>query len=189
MRFFYIVAIGFIIGGCVPLQKGDYVTYVSDKYVFIENTFVNKSIDCVELGETQEGGLSVKYCVGENYASVPMQGLLFEHDYYNIDERFIGATLSFRGKHRISMPCSSETKDDAAVSGKEYINCMVPQSSFDLYAFIVMSEEDIVGQLKAALGDQHLYTAVIDEEGRALLKRFHKDREEKRRKNWKKRAL
>lgn len=189
MRFFYMMAIGFIMGGCAPLQKGDYVTYASDEYIFVENTFVNKSIDCVELGETEEGGLRFKYCIGENYASVPVQGLLFEHDYHSFDERFIGATLGFKAKHRISMPCSSETRDDAAVFGKEYINCMVAQNSFDLYAFIVMSEGDIVGHLRAALGDQHLYSVIIDEQSRALLKKFYKEREENRREKWKKRAL
>jgi len=187
MRLFYALLIGFFIGGCASVQKGDHVTYVSDEYIFVENNFINKSIDCVELGKLEQG-MMLKFCVGENYASVPVQGFIFEHHYSGFDERFIGPSLSFKTKSLISVQCSSETKDDASF-GKEYVNCMVPQNSFDLYAFIVNAEGDVPGQLRAALGEQKIYPLVIDEKSRMLLKQFYKDRAKKSRSDWKKRAL
>lgn len=189
MRLFYTLALltGFFIGGCASVQKGDHVTYVSDEYIFIENNFINKSIDCVELGELEKG-MKFRFCVGENYASVPVQGFVVEHDYSGFDERFIGPSLSFKTKGLISVQCSSETKNDAP-SGKEYVNCMVAQNSFDLYAFIVNAAGDVPGQLKAALGEQKIYPLVIDEKSKSLLRQFYKQRAQKSRGGWKKRAL
>lgn len=187
MRLFYVLLAGFLIGGCASVQKGDYVTYVSDEYIFLENNFINKSIDCVELGEL-ERGMTLKFCVGENYASVPVQGFIFEHDYSGFDERLIGPSLSFKAKSLISVQCSSETRHEAP-SGKEYVNCMVAQNSFDMYAFIVNAAGDVPGQLKAALGEQKIYSLVIDEKRRSLLREFYKDRAQKSRGSWKKRAL
>lgn len=189
MRLFYTLTLltGLFIGGCASVQKGDHVTYVSNEYIFIENNFINKSIDCVELGKLEQG-MKLRFCVGENYASVPVQGFIFEHDYSGFDERFIGPSLSFKTNRLISVQCSSETKDDAP-SGKEYVNCMVPQNSFDLYAFIINAAGDVPGQLKAALGEKKIYPLVIGEKSRSLLRQFYKERAQKSRDDWKKRAL
>lgn len=188
MKLFYMVVLSLLVGGCAAIKKGDYVTYTSNEYVFVENNFIDKSIDCVELGEMNQGGLKVRYCVGENYASALVQGFIFEHDYSSFDERFIGSTLTFKAKGVITFQCSSETKDDAP-SGKEYINCMIPKSSFDLHAFIVNSESDFLGQFKAALGEQKVYYVELDSKSKSLLKKFFKEREENRREAWKKRNL
>lgn len=169
-------------------KKGDYVSYKSDKFIFIENSFIDQKIDCLELGETQQGGLGVKYCIGANYASQLVQGFIFEHKYESVNQRLIGATLSFQAKHVISIPCSSETVE-GELSGKEYVNCMVPQKIFDMYAFIMNSNQDVQGIFKAAVGDGRVYNGVIDSEGKVLLNKFYQDRMSNRKKEWKKARL
>ncbi len=174
--------------GCAPINKGDYVTYTSDDYIFLHNGFITQSIDCIELGKMKEGDLMVKYCVGENYASRLVQGFVFEHEYMNNNERFIGASLQFKAKNLIRFDCSSETIE-GATSGKEYINCMIPTAGFDLYSFIINSDEDIEGVFSGTLDGKNVLRGVISTEGKALLKKFYQERAKSSRKEWKQRSL
>jgi hypothetical protein len=66
---------------------------------------------------------------------------------------------------------------------------MVAQNSFDLYAFIVNAVGDVPGQLKAALGEQKVHPLIINEKSKSLLRQFYKERAQKNRRDWKKRAL
>ena len=186
-RYFFMMLIGLMTVGC-SVKSGDYVTYESDDYVFMENSFINKQMDCVELGELKQGGIFAKYCVGENYASQLVQGFVFEHQFNGLNRRFIGANLVFEAKKAISIPCSSETIDGQD-SGKEYITCMLPRTTFDIFAFIQRAPEEIQGTFKAAVGDNRVYEGVIDQQGKALLKKFYKDRAKQDRSAWKQRSL
>jgi len=188
MKFIFLGCISLIFLGCLPLQKGDYVTYTSDEYIFLENNFINQKIDCIELGEMKQGGLDAKYCVGVNYASQLVQGFMFEHHYNNPSERFIGASLTFQEKQTFTISCASETVS-GATSGKEYISCMVPQTVFDLYVFIMNSKKDIHGTFRGAVGEQKVYNGVIDQEGKARLEKFYKDRATNSKVEWKSRSL
>jgi len=189
MKFIVIGFLSLMLSGCLStVHKGDYVTYTSDEYIFIEDGFINKSIDCIELGEMRQGGMNAKYCVGINYASQLVQGFVFEHHYKNVSERFIGASLIFQEKEVFNIPCTSETIDGLN-SGKEYINCMIAQRHFDLHAFIINSSRDIQGTFKAAVGDNKVYHGVIDKEGKALLHKFYKDRTANTKEGWKSKHL
>lgn len=189
MRWFILAFAFLFLLGCAPLQKGDYVTYTSSDYIFIENSFIDKSIDCIYLGEMKQGDLNVMYCSGVNYASSPVEGFMFEHHYNDYTERFFGSTLSFKAKKMITFNCNSETIDDSAISGREYINCMVPKVVFDHHYFIMKSSEDVHGIFRARVGNQKVYHGVIDAKGKALLDQFHKDIKENTKKKWKKREL
>jgi len=162
----------FIFTGCVKVNKGDYVKYTDSNYMFLENSFIDKSIRCLELGEMKQGGIDVKYCIGHNYASKLVQGFIFKHEYKNFNERFIGSTLSFKTRDIVTLKCTSETVADAD-NGVEYINCMVSKDNFDIYSFIMASKKDIQGQFRAAVGENTLYNGVIDSEGKALIKAFY----------------
>jgi len=129
MRYIVLVLMSFFLFGCASkATKGEYVIYASNEYLFIHDKFINQNLECLELGEMKQGGLDVKYCVGENYASALVQGFIFEHKYSSFNERFVGATLSFKTEDVFTIQCSSETINDAP-SGKEYIDCMVPKRS------------------------------------------------------------
>ena len=185
MRFVYAVLVSLAVSGCsLLIGKGDYVTYTSDKYVFIDNSFIDKKIDCIELGEIKQGGLGVKYCAGSNYASQLVEGFVFEHQYESASQRLIGASLSFQAKQMITIPCSSETVE-GETSGKEYVSCMFPQKIFDLHSFIVNSDKEIQGIFQAAVGDGRIYNGVIDNDGKALLNKFYQDRMTNNKKKWK----
>ena len=188
MKLIFTLLISMLFMGCAPLQKGDFVTYTSDKYLFVHDTFINESIDCLELGEMKQGGLEVKYCVGYNYASQPVQGFMFEHKFSSIEERYIGSTLSFQTKNTYTIPCSSETIDNSP-SGIEYINCMIPQKQFDVYGFIVSSHNDVHGVFRSNLGNRPVYKGVIEEKGKKLLIDFYKNIQAKDPSKWKSRSL
>lgn len=188
IKLLIMVLISLVFLGCSPVSKGDYVTYTSNDYIFLYNGFLTQSIDCVELGRMKEGELLVKYCVGENYASRLVQGFIFEHEYTNNSERFIGASLQFKAKNSIKFDCSSETIEGAS-SGTEYINCMIPTAGFDLYSFIINSDEDIQGVFNGTLDRQNVFRGVINTEGKALLKEFYQERAKSSRKEWKQRSL
>jgi hypothetical protein len=189
MRSYFIVLLSLFVVGCAPIQKGDYVTYTSRDYIFIDNNFIDKSIDCIYLGLMKQGDLNVMYCSGVNYASLPVEGFIFEHEYNSYDERFFGSTLSFKTKKSITFKCNSETIDDSATSGREYINCMVPKAVFDLHYYMMNSVEDIHGIFRAPVGNHKVYHGVIDAEGKALLDQFHKDIRENTKTKWKKKKL
>lgn len=174
--------------GCSPLSKGDYVRYTSEEYLFVQDSFLDQSVKCLELGELKQGGMKAKYCVGQNYASDLVQGFIFEHHYSSAQERFIGARLSFKTKNIYEIPCTSETVADAD-AGVEYINCMLPQKAFDVYAFIMNSQYNVHGRFSAAVGNRAVYDGVIDEEGKELLMKFYQDMKNKESLNWKKRRL
>ena len=180
--------ISLIILGCVPVSKGDYVRYRSDDYIFLQNKFIDQSIDCLELGKMKEGELLVKYCIGENYASRRVEGFVFEHEYKNHSERFIGAVVRFKADKAIRFECSSETVEGAS-SGTEYVNCMIPARGFDFYRFIINSPEDIEGEFSGTLDGQNVFKGVISSEGKALLKKFHEDHMKQSDKGWKERRL
>ncbi len=182
------ILIAFIFAGCVPVQKGDYVTYTSNDYIFLHNRFIDQSMDCVELGKMKEGELLVKYCVGENYASRLVQGFVFAHEYKTNEERFIGATIRFKAQKKIIFDCSSETIEGKS-AGIEYVNCMIPTAAFDLYSFIVNSDEEVQGEFIGTLDQRNVFRGVINSEGKALLKAFYKDRLEGKQKTWKNRSL
>ena len=188
MRFVYMIFFAVLILGCAPLKKGDYVTYVSNEYLFLNDNFINRSIDCLELGEIRGGGLDVKYCVGENYGGGIVQGFMFENKYSNANERFIGSKISFKSNQVFNIQCNSETKEDSE-SGIEYINCMIPKRSFDIFAFIMGSNKDVHGKFSAAVGSTKVYDGVINEDGKKLLLQFYKDGAKKDKKEWKKRSL
>jgi len=188
MKVFIVLVIGLLFWGCSPVSKGDYVTYTSSDYLFMQDSFINQSMDCLELGEMKAGGMKIKYCIGENYGSHLVQGFVFEHKYENVQERFIGARLSFKTKDTYTIGCNAETIEDET-SGTEYINCMIPQRSFDVYRFIMNSENDIHGQFSAVVGSRKVYNGVIGEEGKMLLKKFYKDLANKSKSNWKDRSL
>ena len=188
IRFLIMVLISLIGLGCSPVSKGDYVTYTSNDYIFLHNGFINQSIDCIELGKMKEGDLLVKYCVGKNYASRLVQGFVFEHEYKNNNERFIGASLQFKAKNVIRFDCSSETIEGAE-SGKEYINCMIPTAGFDLYSFIINSHEDIQGVLYGTMDGQNTFRGAISTEGKELLQEFYQERAKSGKKEWKQRSL
>ena len=189
MRWFIVVLVSLFVLGCAPIQKGDYVTYTSQDYIFIDNSFIDKSIDCIYLGMMKQGDLNVLYCSGINYASSPVEGFIFEHEYNSYNERFFGSTLSFKTKKSITFKCNSETIDDSATSGKEYINCMIPKAVFDLHYYMMSSSEDILGVFRAPVGNHKVYYGVIDAEGKALLDQFHKDIRENTKTKWKKKKL
>jgi hypothetical protein len=86
------------------------------------------------------------------------------------------------------MNCLSETVDDAP-SGKEYINCMIPQRTFDLYFFIQTSPDNITGQFRAAVGDREVFIGVIDTQGKEMLKSFYKALKKKKSSKWISRSL
>jgi len=182
----FLLSVFFI--GCAPIKKGDYVTYTSDEYLFMQDSFINQKMDCLELGKMKQGALKLKYCVGYNYASALVQGFIFEHNYKSFQNRFIGSTLTFKTKEHFTMNCLSETINDAP-SGKEYINCMIPQREFPLYSFIQSSKEDINGEFRASVGDKKVFNGVIDAKGKALLKNFYKELKDKKSTQWKKRSL
>lgn len=188
IKLLIMVLVSLIFLGCSSVSKGDYVTYTSNDYIFLHNGFIDQSIDCIELGKMKEGDLLVKYCVGENYASRVVQGFVFEHEYKNNSERFIGASLQFKAKKVIKFDCSSETIEDAT-SGTEYVNCMIPTAGFDLYHFISNSDEDIEGVFSGTLDGQNIFRGVISTEGKALLKEFYQERAKSSRKEWKHRSL
>ncbi len=189
MRWFVVILVSLLVLGCAPIQKGDYVTYTSRDYIFIENNFIDKSIDCIYLGRMKQGDLNVLYCSGVNYASAIVEGFIFEHEYSSYDERFFGSTLYFKANKSITFKCNSETVDDSAKSGREYINCMVPKTAFDLHYFITNSPEDILGVFRAPVGNHKVYQGVIDAKGKALLDHFHKDIRENTKTKWKKKNL
>lgn len=168
----FVVAISFL--GCSAVKVGDYVKYTSNDYIFIKNNFIEQSIDCLELGEMKDEGMEVKYCVGKNYGSHLVQGFIFEHKYTNFEERFIGARLSFKTKDIYTIQCNAETIADKK-SGTEYINCMIPQRSFDIYRFIMNSKNDVDGKFSALVGNKKVYNGVIAKEGKALLKKFYQE--------------
>lgn len=175
--------------GCSPiLKKGDYVKYRSDEYVFIENDFIDKSMDCIYLEKMKEDDLGTMYCLGTNYASQFVEGFIFEHLYKDINERLIGSTLSFQVKGKFAISCSSETIDGKS-SGKEYINCMMPRKSIDMYALIMSSNKDIETVLRARVGDERVYKNVFDRESKVLLHKFYKDRAQKNIREWKSKKL
>lgn len=175
--------------GCSAfIQQGDYVTYTSDKYTFIANTFLNQSIDCLELGSIDESDIEAKYCVGVNYASKLVEGFMFEHTYRNDQERFIGATLSFKAKEKFTIECNSETVDGQS-SGTEYVNCMVPKQNFDLYFFLMSSPMDVYGTFKAAVGVDNVYQGVIGVEDKERLGQFYKDIAADTKEDWKRGKL
>jgi len=174
--------------GCAPLSKGDYVKYTSDEYLFVQDNFIDKSLSCLELGEMKQGGMKVKYCLGKNYASDLVQGFILEHRYSNAQERFIGASLSFRTKNIYDIPCASETIEGTN-SGVEYINCMLPQKTFDIYAFIMGSGYTVHGRFSAAVGNHTVYEGVINEDGKKLLEKFYKDIQKNDQIKWKKKRL
>ena len=188
MRYILVLIVGLLFIGCVGVQKGEYVTYESQEYLFVNDNFLSKSMDCIEFGEMKQGGFDVKYCVGSNYASALVQGFIFEHKYSSFDERFVGATLTFKTKDVFTIQCSSETINDAS-SGTEYINCMVPKRELDLYSFIIDAPTDITGLFKAAVGDKEVYQGAIDAEGKKYLKQFYKALENRDTTKWKKRTL
>ena len=188
MKLFLSVCISLFFFGCAPISKGDYVIYSSDEYLFMQDGFLDKNIKCLELGKLKDGDLNLKYCVGQNYASSLVQGFIFEHDYRNVEERFIGAKLSFEAKHLIRIPCSSEVIEHET-SGKEYVNCMVPQRSFDIYNFIVNSRKEVHGEFKAPVGNMKVYRGVIDEKGKKLLIQFYEDMSKQNKVTWKKANL
>ena len=188
MKVFIGLIAGLLFLGCAPVSKGDYVTYTSSDYLFMQDNFINQSMECLELGEMKAGGMNVKYCVGENYGSKLVQGFVFEHKYANVQERFIGALLSFKTKDTYTIQCNAETID-GETSGTEYINCMIPQASFDVYSFIMNSPNEIHGQFSAVVGSRKVYNGVIAEEGKQLLKKFYKDLANKSKNNWKERSL
>lgn len=184
MKLVFIGIIALIFTGCMAVKKGDYVTYTSDEYLFIHDGFYNQSIDCLELGEIKQGGLNSKYCLGTNYGSGLVQGFIFEHKYTRPEERLIGAKLSFKAKQTYIISCTSETVDDAD-SGTEYINCMIPQRNFDIYAFIMSSRKEVHGKFHAAVGDRKVYEGLIEKEGKKLLRQFYKDVQKKENSKWK----
>ena len=188
MKVLIVLIISLLFWGCAPVSKGDYVTYTSSDYLFVQDGFINQSMDCLELGKMKAGNMDVKYCVGENYGSHLVQGFIFEHKYDTPEERFIGARLSFKTKDIYTIGCNAETIADE-VSGVEYINCMIPQRSFDVYRFIMSSENDVQGQFSAVVGSKKIYNGVIGEEGKALLEKFYKDLSNKSRSKWKARSL
>ncbi len=188
MKLIAMILTAFMFAGCVPVQKGDYVTYTSNDYIFMHNRFIDKSMDCVELGKMKEGTLLVKYCVGENYASRLVQGFVFAHEYKTNEERFIGASIRFKAEKKISFDCSSETIEGKS-SGTEYVNCMIPTAAFDLYTFIVNSDEDVQGEFSGTLDQRNIFRGVISSEGKELLKAFYRDRAEGKQKSWKNRSL
>jgi len=188
MKYILAIFISLLFVACAGVKQGDYVTYTSEDYLFMQDAFINQQMDCIELGEMKQGGLDVKYCVGYNYASALVQGFIFKHNYQHYTERFIGSTLSFQSKKHFTMSCLSETIDDAD-SGKEYINCMIPQRDFDLYVFIQSSPEDINGQFKAAVGAREVFNGVIDAKGKMMLKNFYKELKTKKSSKWIKRSL
>lgn len=188
MKWLFAIFISVFFIGCVSTQKGDFVTYTSDKYLFVNDTFINESMDCLELGEVKQGGLDAKFCAGYNYASQPVQGFIFEHKYKRLEKRYLGSTLSFKTKSLYTISCSTETVDDAT-SGVEYINCMVPQRQFDVYGFIITSKNDIHGTFRTTLGSKKVYTGVIDKKGKELLINFYKNLQNKDSSKWKKSSL
>jgi len=188
MKLFLSVCVGILLLGCSPVSKGDYVVYSSDKYLFMQDGFVNKKMQCLELGKLKEGDLNLKYCIGKNYASSLVQGFIFEHSYSSVEERFIGANLTFKAKELFKIGCSSEIIEDET-SGIEYINCMIPQKHFDIYNFIVHSKHDVHGQFKGSIGNHKVYQGVIDKKGKQLLIKFYKDLRKKDGINWKKANL
>jgi len=188
MKLIYTILIGLLFFGCVSVKPGDYVTYTSDEYLFMQDSFINQSMDCLELGDMKDGKLKVKYCVGRNYASKIVQGFIFENNYTNPKERLIGANITFKAKRNYVIPCSSETIDETS-SGKEYINCMVPDRKFNMYAFIMSSNKDIYGELHAKVGDTHIYNGVIGKEGKELLREFYKNARHQDKEKWKKGSL
>ena len=188
MRFLFLSIFVFFFAGCVQVQKGDYITYEDDNYIFLENNFLTKSIDCVELGKMKDTDLLVKYCVSKNYASQTVEGFVFEHSYDSLDERFIGATLSFRKGDIINIPCASEISE-SSISSKEYINCIVSNKNFYIYGYLVNSKEDVRGQLRAAVGVTKVFNGVIDDKGKAAIKKFRDTLFKDGNKNWKKSKL
>ncbi len=188
MRITIMLLIGLMIWGCTPIQKGDFVSYSSDEYIFMHNRFMDKRMDCVELGKMREGELMVKYCIGKNYASQEVQGFLFEHQYKSHEERFIGAYVQFKADKPIRFKCSSETIEGAA-SGTEYVNCMLPTLGFDMYGFIINSNENVEGEFSGTLDQKNVFRGVISAEGKELLKAFHKARVEGKKAEWKKGSL
>ncbi|MDF1879841.1 hypothetical protein JHD50_00750 [Sulfurimonas sp. MAG313] len=188
MKLIYTTLIGLLLLGCAPITVGDYVTYTSDKYLFMQDNFINQRMDCLELGKMKKSDLNVKYCVGRNYAAHIVQGFIFEHDYTRLEDRFIGAKLTFKAKNTFVTSCSSETIAGAS-SGKEYINCMVPEKHFNIYAFIVRSKKDVNGQLRARVGNTQIYNGAIDERGKTLLKEFYKNARHQNKDKWKEGSL
>ena len=188
MKLLFTALISLLFLGCTPLQKGDYVTYTSDKYLFMQDSFVNQSMDCLELGKMKNSGLGAKFCVGYNYASNPVQGFIFEHEYANLKQRYLGSTLTFKTKNLYTIACSTETVD-GSTEGKEYINCMIPQRQFDIYRFIVNSRNDVYGVFRSTLGSKKVHNGVIGEEGKAGLIKFYKNMLKKDKSKWKERSL
>jgi len=188
MRLLVLIMVSIFFIGCVPVKKGDFVTYKSDKYLFVNDTFISESMDCLELGEVSAGGLDAKYCVGFNYASQPVQGFIFEHKYNSLQKRYLGSTLTFQTKYLYTISCSTETQDESS-SGIEYINCMVPKRQFDIYGFIISSENDVYGAFQTTLGSKKVYNGVIDKDGKALLINFYKNLQKKDSSKWKNRSL
>ncbi|PHR54689.1 MAG: hypothetical protein COA44_12425 [Arcobacter sp.] len=188
MKLLLTIFISLFFIGCSTLKEGDFVTYTSDDYLFVQDNFINKSMDCLELGEMKQGGLEVKFCVGYNYASQPVQGFIFEHKYGTFKERYLGSSLSFKTKSIYTIACSSETIDGSSL-GIEYINCMVPQRQFDVYRFIVTSQHDIHGVFRGTLGNKKVYKGVIGTEGKDRLINFYKNLQKKDSSKWKKRSL
>jgi len=188
MKIYIAVLVGLAFWGCSPVSKGDYVTYTSNDYLFIQDGFINQSMDCLELGEMKAGGMKAKYCVGENYGSKLVQGFVFEHEYASVDDRYIGAILSFKTRDIFRIQCNAEIIEGKAV-GTEYINCMVPQKSFDVYRFIMSFDHDVYGKFSAQVGNKKVYNGVISKEGKALLKQFYKDLAKRDKAKWKQRSL
>jgi len=184
MKLLLTVLISLFFLGCSPLKKGDYVTFTSDKYLFMQDSFINQSMDCLELGTMKKSNLGVKFCVGYNYASSPVQGFIFEHKFASLEERYLGSTLTFKTKNLFTMSCSAETVDESS-SGTEYINCMVPKRQFDIYSFIVNSPNNIHGVFRSTLGSKKVYNGVIGEEGKQGLIEFYKNLRKKDTSKWK----
>ncbi len=174
MKIIMMFMITMLIFGCSAVQKGDYVKYTSDEYVFVKNNFIDQNIACLELGKMDADDINVKYCVGKNYASRPVEGFVFEHYYKHNNARFIGASIQFNAKKSIRFECSSETIEGRE-SGKEYINCMLPKTRFDMYGFINRLPEEIEGELRSSFSRQKVYKGVISTEGRKLLKKFYEE--------------
>lgn len=156
--------------GC-SLKQGDYVSYSSNDYNFIRESFKAHKVECVYMGEIKQTNMEVNYCKGVNYANKRVDGFIFHHSFNDPEKRFIGAKLFLKTKKPLIINCSSHVNGHV-VKGDEYVVCMVSQKEFMLSDYLISQENDVVGTLITPIGKREIYSGTINDKAKDMIKTF-----------------
>lgn len=170
MNYLLTIILALWVSGC-SVKEGEYVSYSSDKYIFIRESFKNHKVECLYMGEIKGKAMEVNYCKGINYANKRVDGFIFHHSFNDPEKRFIGAKLFLKTKKPLIINCSSHVNGHV-IQGDEYIVCMVSQKEFMLSDYLITQKEDIVGSLITPIGRREIYSGTINHKAKEMIKAF-----------------